>query len=156
VIATIIAPKWLSDPEITGQSFLSSFPEIHSPTTGKVFISKVQGYIFNRDTSRRAIQHSGALNRRDVRRDLVLRILWSALKVDKGPSFVPFSSQFFSVASIPTMAEKTGHSSGLDEKAPEYDAAHRRSAERKGSVVDAAVLQGEIFDERYETTQRGK
>jgi len=46
------------------------------------------------------------------------------------------------------MAEKTDLSHGNDENSPPYEG-------RKGSVVDAAVLQGEIFDERYETTQRG-
>lgn len=41
---------------------------------------------------------------------------------------------------------------------PEYDGVRERNigGERKGSVVDATVLQAEIFDERFEKTQRGK
>ncbi|QDS67557.1 hypothetical protein FKW77_003089 [Venturia effusa] len=40
---------------------------------------------------------------------------------------------------------------------PEYDGVRERntSGERKGSVVGASVLHAEIFDERYEKTQRG-
>lgn len=40
---------------------------------------------------------------------------------------------------------------------PEYDGVRERnsSGERKGSVVNATILQDEIFDERYEKTQRG-
>lgn len=40
---------------------------------------------------------------------------------------------------------------------PEYDGVRERnsSGDRKGSVVDATALQAEIFDERYEKTQRG-
>lgn len=40
---------------------------------------------------------------------------------------------------------------------PEYDGLRERNSngERKGSVVDASVIQAEIFDERYEKTQRG-
>lgn len=39
---------------------------------------------------------------------------------------------------------------------PGYDGLRERSSgERKGSVVDASVIQAEIFDERYEKTQRG-
>lgn len=52
------------------------------------------------------------------------------------------------------MDDKTTHASGVDEKTPGYGTRHSASS-RKNSVVDAAVLQGEIFDERYETTQRG-
>jgi len=44
-----------------------------------------------------------------------------------------------------------------EEKVSDYEGVRERKSggERKSSVVDAAVLQGEIFDERYETTQRG-
>ena len=41
------------------------------------------------------------------------------------------------------------------EKQPPGYVKPRHSAERKSSVVDAAIIQGEIFDERYEHTQRG-
>lgn len=49
------------------------------------------------------------------------------------------------------MAEKDS-----EKVSPPYDD-HKPSisSERKGSVVDAEVLQGDIFDERYEKTQRG-
>jgi hypothetical protein len=49
------------------------------------------------------------------------------------------------------MAEK----SELDEKAPQYGTPRGSVERRKSSVVDAAVISGEIFDERYESTQRG-
>jgi hypothetical protein len=43
------------------------------------------------------------------------------------------------------------------EALPEYDGLRERNSSggRKGSVVDASVIQAEIFDERYEKTQRG-
>lgn len=50
------------------------------------------------------------------------------------------------------MAEKPG----LDEKAPQYGTPRASAERRKSSVVDAAVISGEIFDERYESTQRGR
>jgi hypothetical protein len=45
-----------------------------------------------------------------------------------------------------------------EKKLPEYDGdglRERNSSERKGSVVNAEVIQAELFDERYERTQRG-
>jgi hypothetical protein len=46
-----------------------------------------------------------------------------------------------------------------EKKAPSYEGPLERKSslrsDRKGSVVDAEVLQGEIFDHGYEQTQRG-
>jgi len=45
---------------------------------------------------------------------------------------------------------------GYDEKTPDYDNAGRTSSgRRKSSVINAEVIAGEIFDERFEKTQRG-
>lgn len=53
--------------------------------------------------------------------------------------------------------EKAGHNPPTyDEKDVAHISANERGgAGRKGSTVDEAVLTGEIYDDRYESTHRG-
>jgi amino acid transporter len=54
------------------------------------------------------------------------------------------------------MAEKNVEMGQGGEKAFDYVVGDRHSASRRrSSAVNPEVLAGEIFDERYETTQRG-
>jgi amino acid transporter len=57
------------------------------------------------------------------------------------------------------MSEKKVEESTIGEQNVDYGTGHMRTSHtasrRKSSAVDPAVIAGEIFDERYETTHRG-
>jgi amino acid transporter len=57
------------------------------------------------------------------------------------------------------MSEKKTEESTIGEQHVDYGIGHVRhshtASRRKSSAVDPAIIAGEIFDERYETTQRG-
>ncbi|KAI4949966.1 hypothetical protein J4E86_007921 [Alternaria arbusti] len=57
------------------------------------------------------------------------------------------------------MSEKKAEDSAIGEQSVDYGIGHVRkshtASRRKSSAVDPEIVAGEIFDERYETTQRG-
>jgi amino acid transporter len=53
------------------------------------------------------------------------------------------------------MSEKEFSTGPMGEKDVGYGEPKVSATRRRSSVVNAEVIQGEIFDERYETTQRG-
>lgn len=53
------------------------------------------------------------------------------------------------------MSEKGSPIEAAGEKDVGYGETRVSATRRRGSATDPEVLQGELFDERYETTQRG-